>query len=74
MRALMRNLDDDCVQTLDLLAVLGSRAELNDLTRLAGRPGDAVAVALDRLVRRRLVREDPSGPPPSRSRTRSCRT
>jgi DNA-binding CsgD family transcriptional regulator len=65
VRARMRELDHDARETLEVLAVVGARTELADLTRIAGRAVDAVAVALESLARRGLVVEDASGPAPT---------
>lgn len=65
VRARLRGLDDDCRSTLELLAVLGSRVELTDLARVAGRTIDTLAVTLQELVRRRLVLEDERGAGPA---------
>ena len=65
VRTRLRGLDADALQTLDLLAVLGSRAELADVARLSGMALDRVAMALDQLVRRNVVREDTTGPAPA---------
>jgi DNA-binding CsgD family transcriptional regulator len=55
VRARLRGLDDNARATLELLSVVGTRAELSELARLGGRATDLLAVALDGLVRRRLV-------------------
>lgn len=59
--ARLRGLHEESRSVLELLAVLGSRVGLADLARIAGRTIDALAVALENLVRRRLVLEDDSG-------------
>lgn len=63
--ALVRDLDEVSRSTLELLAVLGSRVELADLARVAGRTMNTLAVALEHLERRRLVMADESGGSPA---------
>ena len=61
VHARLRDLDDDARAVLEVLAVVGARTELADLARIAGRPVDVVAVALEGVVKRKLATEDVTG-------------
>jgi hypothetical protein len=54
-------LDAAARATLELMAVVGYRAELSDLVRLSGKSLDQLAPILERLVRVRLVSEVEDG-------------
>jgi DNA-binding CsgD family transcriptional regulator/tetratricopeptide (TPR) repeat protein len=57
----LKNLDVPAIGALELLAAIGRRTELRDLTGLVGLPFDRLAEILERLVRSRLVVEDARG-------------
>lgn len=57
----VKALDEPATDTLEALALLGSRVELADLVRLSGRPLDDLGSVLDALVRSRLVVEEERG-------------
>ncbi|MGH2720236.1 MAG: ATP-binding protein, partial [Actinomycetota bacterium] len=58
IRARIRLLDETSLAVLETLALLGHRVLLGELARLSARPLDALAGALDTLVRSRLLVED----------------
>jgi DNA-binding CsgD family transcriptional regulator/tetratricopeptide (TPR) repeat protein len=57
----LKNLPPPAVAALELLATIGRRAELRDLTGLLALPADQAAEILEQLVRSRLVVEDVRG-------------
>jgi class 3 adenylate cyclase/DNA-binding CsgD family transcriptional regulator/tetratricopeptide (TPR) repeat protein len=57
VQARLRALESGDRATLELLTVIGYRAELRDLLRLSSQPLDALAPVLERLQRVRLVAE-----------------
>ena len=57
----LRDLDGPALAAIELLAVIGQRAELRDLLRLTGRSLDDLATILERLQRVRLVTEMEAG-------------
>ncbi|HZQ56486.1 MAG TPA: AAA family ATPase [Acidimicrobiales bacterium] len=61
VEARLRALDSASKAVLELLAVIGYRAELSDLLRLTGQSLDDVAAILERLVAVRLVDELEAG-------------
>jgi DNA-binding CsgD family transcriptional regulator len=61
VRARLRGLDPEVLAILQLLAVLGRRVELGELTELTGQPVDVLAPLLQSLVSRNLVREHERG-------------
>lgn len=58
----LQGFDPVAVEIVELLAVIGRRADLRSLVALSGRPPAALVDALDRLVRARLVTEQDGGP------------
>ncbi|MGQ0575416.1 MAG: ATP-binding protein [Pseudonocardia sp.] len=54
----LATVDARAVEVVELLAVIGRRAELRSLVALSGRPPAELADALDRLRRARLVADD----------------
>lgn len=58
----MHALDPAAVAVVELLAVLGRRAELRGLVALSGRPPAELVDVVERLVRARLVVEHEDGP------------
>jgi ATP/maltotriose-dependent transcriptional regulator MalT len=61
VQARLRDLDSADRAMLELLTVIGFRAELGDLLRLSGRSLDDLAAGLERLQRVRLVSEIEDG-------------
>ncbi len=57
----LSSLDSAAVSVLELLAVLGRRAELRSLVAVSGESPDALAEILDQLVRSRFVAEEERG-------------
>ena len=57
----LKDLDAPAIAALEILAALGRRADLRDLSGLIGLPSERVAEILERLVRSRLVVEDVRG-------------
>jgi DNA-binding CsgD family transcriptional regulator len=55
-------LDEPARSTLEVLAALGRRVELDEIVGLSGRPLDRLAPILDGLVRARLVVDEERGP------------
>ena len=57
----LSHLDSAAVSVLELLAVLGRRAELRSLVAVSGESPDALGEILDQLVRSRFVAEEEQG-------------
>ncbi|HEV8623602.1 MAG TPA: AAA family ATPase [Acidimicrobiia bacterium] len=57
----IKALDQSAVALLELLAVIGSRVEPDDLATLTGQPLHALGATLEKLVRCRLVLEEERG-------------
>ncbi|HKY77382.1 MAG TPA: LuxR C-terminal-related transcriptional regulator [Acidimicrobiia bacterium] len=57
----LSHLDSAAVSVLELLAVLGRRAELRSLVAVSGESPDTLAEILDQLVRSRFVAEEERG-------------
>jgi class 3 adenylate cyclase/DNA-binding CsgD family transcriptional regulator len=57
----LSHLDSSAVEILELLAVLGRRAELRSLVAVSGSAPDELAEILDQLVRARFVAEEERG-------------
>jgi len=57
----IKGLDQPAVAVLELLAVIGSRVEPDDLVTLTGQPLQALGAILEKLVRCRLVFEEERG-------------
>jgi DNA-binding CsgD family transcriptional regulator len=57
----LSHLDSAAVSVLELLAVLGRRAELRSLVAVSGESPDALGEILDQLVRSRFVAEEERG-------------
>jgi DNA-binding NarL/FixJ family response regulator/tetratricopeptide (TPR) repeat protein len=57
VHARLQNLEPAAIALLELLAVLGRRVELGELTTLAGQPVEELAVVLEPLVSQRFIRE-----------------
>lgn len=57
VHARLRNLEPSAIALLELLAVLGRRVELGELTMMAGQSVEDLAVLLQPLVAQRFIRE-----------------
>src|SRR6267143_6195104 len=57
----LKQLDEPSLSTLEVLAVVGRRVELQELVVLTGRPLDRLASILEHLVRLRLLTEEERG-------------
>src|SRR5438874_68943 len=57
----LKQLDEPSLSTLEVLAVVGRRVELQELVVLTGRPLDRLAPILESLVRLRLLTEEERG-------------
>ena len=57
----LKQLDEPSLSTLEVLAVVGRRVELQELVVLTGRPLDRLAPILEGLVRLRLLTEEERG-------------
>jgi hypothetical protein len=54
-------LDRPALATIEMLAMIGRRVEIDDLVLVADQPGDRLAGHLEELVRSRLVVEEECG-------------
>jgi DNA-binding CsgD family transcriptional regulator len=57
----LKQLDEPSLATLEVLALVGRRTELQELVSLTGRPLDRLAPILENLVRLRLLTEEERG-------------
>src|SRR5437879_13665674 len=57
----LKQLDEPSLSTLEVLAVVGRRVELQELVVLTGRPLDRLAHILESLVSLRLLTEEERG-------------
>jgi transcriptional regulator with XRE-family HTH domain len=57
----LRVLDRPALATIEMLAMIGRRVEIDDLVLVADQPGDRLAGHLEELVRSRLVVEEECG-------------
>ncbi|MGB2938993.1 MAG: AAA family ATPase, partial [Candidatus Dormiibacterota bacterium] len=57
----LKQLDEPSLATLEVLALVGRRTELQELVLLSGRPLDRLAPILENLVRLRLLTEEERG-------------
>jgi DNA-binding NarL/FixJ family response regulator len=57
----LKQLDEPSLATLEVVAVVGRRVELEELVVLTGRPLDRLATILENLVRLRLLTEEERG-------------
>ena len=57
----LKQLDEPSLSTLEVLAVVGRRIELEELVLLTGRPLDRLAPIVENLVRLRLLTEEERG-------------
>jgi predicted ATPase len=58
----LRVLDQPTLATVEMLAMIGHRVEIDDLVMVADQPSDQLAAHLEGLVRSRLVIEEECGP------------